>query len=202
MNGRIILGTLVMIMLLAACDNRSPYQKMVDEGLKSGERYDTTFMGMTFGMTVKEFFDYAYEKNQQGIYDQGSGTVVYRTENDLPFPAKFEFYPVFQDTQIVELPLAVTYDSWAPWNKRASADSLQVDLKNMLEQQLGGGFVEVTHPDRGTIFVKVDGNRRIIIAKQDDQIAKVLYTDMSVAQKDDVSQEYGNAYGAPGDAVQ
>jgi len=198
MNGKILLGILASaVLLLVACDQRSPYQKMVDEGLSSGERYDSTLLGIQFGMTVKEFFDYCFEMNQKGSFQQGSGTVIYDVNDKLPLPAQMEFYPIFQDTQIVELPIAVTYDNWAPWNKRAFADSLQLDLKNLLEEWHGEGFVEVTHPERGSIFVKVDGNRRIIIAKQDDQIAKVLYTDMSVQQKEDVSQEFGNAYGAP-----
>jgi hypothetical protein len=41
-------------------------------------------------------------------------------------------------------------------------------------------FIQMNDSLRGTLFVKVDGNRRIIIGKYDDRHVKVDYTDLLV----------------------
>ncbi|MDX1941830.1 MAG: hypothetical protein SFU99_14815 [Saprospiraceae bacterium] len=170
--------------IFISCDRRSDYQKLLDRELASGERHDTLFYGLSLGMTSKEFFEQCYNKNQEGLFFQSGATVEYKMEKELPFPATMNFYPEFQDAKIIEMPVTFSYESWAPWNKRASVDSLQVDLKNLFEKWYGTGFIRTEHPERGVAFVKIDGNRRIVIVKQDDKTAKVLFTDMSVEKKE------------------
>lgn len=167
-----------------SCDRRSDYQKLLDAELASGERHDTLFYGLSLGMTSKEFFEHCYKKNQEGLFFQSGATVEYKMKDELPFEATMHFYPEFQDTKIIEMPVTFTYNSWAPWNKRVSVDSLQVDLKNLFEQWYGSGFIRTEHPERGVAFVKIDGNRRIVIVKQDEKTAKALFTDMSIEKKE------------------
>lgn len=185
MNYKILILFILITLLHTACDKRSKYEKLLDKELASGERHDSLFYGLSLGMTSKEFFDYCYKKNQEGVFFQGNAAVDYKMKSELPFPATMSFYPEFQDKKIIEMPVTITYDSWAPWNKRTFADSLQIDVKNLFEKWYGSGFIRSEHPQRGVAFVKIDGNRRIVIVKQDDKTAKALFTDMSVEKKNE-----------------
>jgi len=50
----------------------------------------------------------------------------------------------------------------------------------MFEAWYGKGFIEINHPQRGSAFVKMDGNRRISIWKEDDQRVRASFTDVPV----------------------
>jgi hypothetical protein len=176
---------ILFILTWTACDQRSPYEKLLAQELATGERHDSLFYGLSLGMTTKDFFEQCYKKNQEGSFFQGEGTVKYPMKNELPFPATMNFYPKFQDKKIVEMPVTFIYDAWAPWNKRLFADSLQLDVKNLFEKWYGTGFIRTEHPKLGVAFVKIDGNRRIVLVKEDDKTAKALITDMSVEQTEE-----------------
>ncbi len=193
MNFKIILFFISFGLMWTACDKRSPYQKLLDKELASGERHDSLFYGLSLGMAPKTFFEYCYQKNQEGLFFQGNGSVEYKMNEELPFPARMSFYPKFQDEKIIEMPVSFTYDGWAPWNKRMAADSLQMDVKILLEKWYGSGFIRTEHPDLGPAYVKIDGNRRIVLVKQDDKTAKALFTDMSVKQKKEAQPAKENA---------
>jgi hypothetical protein len=167
---------------LTACQPKSGYERMVERELASGERYDSLFLGLSLGMTSKAFFGACWEMNKQGLVRQGSNntSVAYAMGDQLPYSAMMDFYPEFHEDKIVEMPVMVRYDAWSPWNRRLWSDSLQVDLVGLLEEWHGPGFLRVEHPERGALYVKMDGNRRIAVALMDDQYVKVQYTDMSV----------------------
>jgi len=64
------------------------------------------------------------------------------------------------------------------------ADSLQLDVLNMMKKWYRDkDFITMTDATKGTIFVQVDGNRRIIIGKFNDAHVKVDYTDLLVDEK-------------------
>ena len=48
---------------------------------------------------------------------------------------------------------------------------------------IGNSFITVNDDKRGEIYVKIDGNRRIIIGRFDDRIVKVDFTDLTVEQQ-------------------
>ncbi|MBK5269422.1 MAG: hypothetical protein JJE22_00280, partial [Bacteroidia bacterium] len=76
-------------------------------------------------------------------------------------------------------------NGWAPWNKHMYADSLLPDVLNLYKKWYSGGnsFIQIDDKEKGTIYVKVDGNRRITIGKYDDMIVKIDFTDMLVEKK-------------------
>jgi hypothetical protein len=47
----------------------------------------------------------------------------------------------------------------------------------------GNPFLILTDKARGTIYVKVDGNRRITIGRFNDMMVKVDYTDLLIEKK-------------------
>ncbi len=180
----IVLGlfTLLMTVSFFSCEQKSNYQKLLERELASGERFDSLFLGLELGMTSKEFYVACWEMNQQGLLRQGSAntTVVYELGDQLPYSAKMEFFPSFHEDKIREMPVMFRYDAWSPWNRNLWADSLQLQVLDLLEEWHGEGFIRADHPKLGTAYVKIDGNRRIVLTTLDDQFVKATYTDMSI----------------------
>jgi hypothetical protein len=91
------------------------------------------------------------------------------------------FYPDFHNDKIYKMRVTLNYDAWAPWNKSMGSDSLLVNTLNLFKTWYQGNpFLTIQDKKRGTIYVKVDGNRRITVGKYDDIRVKIDYTDVSV----------------------
>lgn len=176
------LGLLIWVGL-TACSTKGQYEKMVAQELASGIRNDSIFLGVHFGMTNTDFFAHCWELNKQKLIRQGPKnlSVEYDMGPFLKAPAKMNFYPNFEDGVIIEMPAKIAYDGWAPWNKPLSSDSLLLEVKALYEKWYGGGFMKIEDPNRGTAFVKVDGNRRISIFT-DVRSVKVLFSDLTAAK--------------------
>jgi hypothetical protein len=176
-----VLSILAMA-LLSSCT--SDYHKVVERELASGERYDSLFLGLKFGMTSKEFYAHCWELNRQKLVVQGSANATVKYDLDgLKQPANMDFYPDFYEDKIFQMPVTIAYKAWAPWNKELSSDSLQLDVLELFKEWYGDGFLKVVSSERGVAFVKVDGNRRITIYKPDELDIHVLFTDLLVENK-------------------
>jgi hypothetical protein len=95
------------------------------------------------------------------------------------------FYPDFYENKIAVMRAGFQYDAWAPWNKAQFSDSLLPDVLQLLKKWYPGGndFIAITDKTKGTIYVKVDGNRRITIGRFNDMLVKVDYTDLIIEDK-------------------
>ncbi len=186
--------TLFIVLIVATgfltfsrCSKKAQYESLVKAGLKSGERHDTLFLGLYLGMTSEEFYKQCWDLNQKGIIRQGEDntSVLFVMEEDFKARVDVNFYPTFIDDKIYEMPVKYNYKSWTPWDKRFSADSLQVELLDLYEGWYGNGFMEIEHATRGKAFVKIDGNRRISLYRDRsaDGTVWALYTDMTVEGK-------------------
>lgn len=173
---------LISASILTACTPKAKYEHMLKSELGSGVRYDSLFMGFYFGMPEKEFYLHCWNLNKKGLFRQSSNntTVEYETKNELKYPATMNFYPKFHGGTISEMPVRYVYKGWAPWNKKLSAENLQMDVLAYYKKVYGGGFMEVRHPKKGSAFVKMNGNRRITIFKEDDLHVWAIFTDMLV----------------------
>ncbi len=177
---------LVCLILLVGCsaDNGfDQYTQMVKTETKSGKRNDSIFFGIRLGMTGKEFFTYCWEMNNKGVFTDGQANtkVLYKLDrNELKYPASMNFYPEIYDNKVRKMEATFQYDAWAPWNKHLFADSLLEDVFQLFTvwYKSGNPFIKITDPKRGILYVKVDGNRRIILAKKNDLSVKADYTDM------------------------
>lgn len=180
---RYLFGVVLFVALTTffACSQGSKYQRMEAEELASGKRHDSLFLGVYFGMSSKDFYAHCWEMNKKHLIKEGmNNSSVQYIPKELKYPGKMYFYPKFWEDKIYEMPVSFTYDAWAPWNKELFSDSLQVDVRHMMESWYGEGFIEVDHPKRGPAFVKMDGNRRITIWKEDDQTVRASFTDVPV----------------------
>lgn len=165
---------------------------MVTREMASGIRQDSLFFGFYFGMPSKDFYKHCFALNKKGWLRQGAtNQTVFAKVTELDYPASMDFYPTFLEDKIAGMPVTFAYDSWAPWNKHLSADSLKVNVVGLMEKWYGPGFIRVKNPNkyagsRGDAFVKVDGNRRISIYNLDDTKVQVDFIDLT--QKDKMEQ--------------
>ena len=184
MKIRIVLVMQVLLagLIIYGCSPRSKYESMLKHELASGVRYDSLFMGMSLGMSEKDFYMQCWMLNREGLIKQGSDntTVKYEMKNELKYLATMDFYPGFFQDKIYEMPVRFIYNGWTPWNKELSSDNLELDVLRLYEKIYGEGFIKVKHPKRGRAYKKIDGNRRITIFKEDDMHVWAVFTDMSV----------------------
>jgi len=177
---------LVCSLIICGCTDDSgyaKYEKLVKKELARNVRQDSLFLGIKFGMTSKEFYAHCWELNKKGLLTDGNNNtaVLYKLDNELSHPASMNFYPDFHEGRIYKMKTDFSYNAWAPWNKHLYADSLQSDVVKLYKKWYGeNNFIQITDTARGTLFIKVDGNRRIIIGKFDDSHVKVDYTDLLV----------------------
>lgn len=173
---------LISAFIHAGCSPKAKYEHRLKREMASGVRYDSLFMGFYFGMPEKEFYLHCWRMNKKGLARQGesNNTVLCQLKNELKYPASMDFYPRFTEGKIYEIPVRFKYVGWAPWNKNLTSDNLQLKVLKWYEGIYGRGFIKVKHPTRGSAFIKIDGNRRITIFKQNDLYVWAVFTNMLV----------------------
>ena len=180
----VFVACLISVFACSSDDRR--YNELVKNELSRGVRKDSLFQGIKLGMTSKEFYTHCWQMNKRGLFFAGPGnmTVLYKLPKELKYPASMNFYPDFVQGRIYKMRVLFRYDAFAPWNKQLFADSLQLDVLRLLRKWYNDrDFISITDKTKGTIFVQVDGNRRIIIGKYDDAQVKVDYTDLLEDEK-------------------
>jgi hypothetical protein len=184
-----VMVLIAMIVGLWSCSStpQDEYNRLVKKELGKEVRQDSLFLGMKFGMTSKEFFGYCWELNKKGILTDGSNNtmVLYKMDSALKYPASMNFYPDFHDNKVFHMRVTFQYNAWAPWNKAQFSDTLLPDVLRLYNKWYPGGnpFIAMKDKVKGTIYVKVDGNRRIIVGKQDEMIVRADYTDLLIEKK-------------------
>lgn len=185
----IYLFAMAVIISVCSCSSSGSekYNKLVRKELAKGTRVDSLFLGLSFGMTSKTFFGYCWELNKKGIISDGSNNtmVLYKLDSALKHPTSMNFYPDFVENKIANMRVTFQYNAWAPWNKDQFSDSLLPDVLQLYKKWYPGGneFIEIIDKGKGTIYVKVDGNRRITVGKYDDMIVKAEFTDLLIEEK-------------------
>lgn len=173
----------LLIGMIAACSHDpKDYKSIVKKELNRQERFDSLFLGMYFQMPSKDFYMHCWELNKKGVLLDGTAnaTARYRLENELKYPASFEFYPKFIEDKIGSMPCFVMYDGWAPWNKHLSAEKLIEDVRAMLEQWYHIEFVPIVSPVKfGKAYLNITGNRKIILFYANDDRVEIQFIDLS-----------------------
>ena len=175
----------ILMVAIAACSDGSAYMAMEKRELARGIRNDSLFLGLKFGMTRKEFFDHCFELNRQGLVKEGpaNNTVEYKMPDQFPHPGRMNFYPDYDDdNRIYKMRVYFQYDAWAPWNKAEWSDSLLPEVVRLFEKWYGGEFLEIESEGQAnapSVFVKIDGNRRIAVFRGDDIKVNAIITDLT-----------------------
>ena len=188
---RIIYLCFIIIYVVACRDKTGglkEYEALKKKEIASGKREDSLFFGIYLGMPSKDFYFHCWELNKKGMFTDGMNNtaVAYKLDStQLGHPAHMFFYPDFIDNKIVEMRSTFSYDAWAPWNRNLFADSLLPKVLDLYQRWYpsGNDFIKMDDKKRGTIYIKIDGNRRITIGKADDTKVKVNYTDLYIEEK-------------------
>ncbi|MEZ4993290.1 MAG: hypothetical protein R2824_22905 [Saprospiraceae bacterium] len=171
----------LLILLVTGCTFKSEYREMVEENLASGIRQDSIFLGIYFGMDSKEFYRYCWEMNKKQLFLNGpsNNSVQYDISDKLKHPGKMNFYPSFYEDKIYEMPVEFAYDAFS-WQDTYGVDSLLTDVLGMYEDWYGP-FKEFTHPEKGSVFVNINGNRQIRLFKNNlNNSVNAVFTDLTV----------------------
>jgi hypothetical protein len=158
------------------------YTVLLRKERESSKVVNDIYFGISLGMPSKDFYTYCWEMNKKGMFKDGPGNtcVMYQLDKkELKYPGFMTFYPEFKDGTIYSLWTKFEYSGWMPWNKQLSSDSLLPDVIRLYEKwyPTGNRFMKIENLEKGDAWVKVDGNRRILIRKYDDMDVKVDYVD-------------------------
>ena len=181
----LILGLALLISACQKAEQRS-LEEVEKQELAKGIRNNTLFLGLTFGMTAKEFFAVCWDLNKKGTLREASGNMAAAYQLDkgeLDYPAEMTFYPKYIDDKISEMPMRFHYKGWAPWNEDLQSNKLIVDVKKLMEKWYGsGGYFISPLSAGGKGIVKVDGNRRIVITIDSESEVLVMLSDLTVVK--------------------
>jgi hypothetical protein len=178
---------LFLIIIILSCGNTNSgykqYKELEAKEVKRNVRVDSLFFDIHLGMTNKDFYAYCWEMNKKGLFTDGlsNTAVLYKLDStELGHPASMNFYPSFYNNTISNMRVSFQYDAWAPWNRQLFSDSLMTKVLDMCKRWYpkGNAFIKIEDKRRGVIYVKVDGNRRIIIGRSNDSNVMVDYTDL------------------------
>ena len=184
-----VLAVFAVFVLMGSCET-SEYAKLEKEELAKGIRYDSLFHGLKFGQTKQDFYQVCWDKNKEGVLNAGGYSNFVRYDmsdhdslavNDITM----YFYPDFdEDDLITGMQVECQYTAWSPWNEHLTAKYLIPVIKDTLMNWYGGNsFIEMPDEDElQTIWVKVDGNRRIAIKAKSEERVQMKIVDLTVAK--------------------
>jgi len=169
----------VVALAFYCCTPSKRYENLVREELASGKRVDSLFLGLSLGMSQKDFYSKCWEMNKEGLIRQGTSntSVLYKMEIEGD-KVEMNFYPDFYQEKIWQMPAKYNYESWAPWNPHFSSDSLQVKIVDLYREWYGGEFIEIQNERNDKVYVNVNGNRRITVFKMSEMSVWALFTDL------------------------
>lgn len=147
-------------------------------------RNDSLFLGYYLGMPKDDFFSHSWDLNKQKKVMQGPQNMSVEYElKDLSHAATMNYYPEFHENRIYKMPVSISYEGWAPWNRNLWADSLQQDVIKMLEKWYGKKLIVDETLRDDTTYVTIDGNREIQVFTENDQSVNVIFTDLTVEEE-------------------
>lgn len=181
----IIVLSCVGLSCLSACDRSGFKWRSADS------QYDSLFLGISLRMDKKKFYDHCWEMNRKKVFTHGpkNQEVEYVLKDELKIPVYMRFYPTFYHERIIEMPVLFSYESWAPWNKQYSSDSLLVDILPLFKKWYGDDFKLLQHKTMGKVYYKMDGRRRINLFIRDDQFVQAVFSDMQLLKEQEESKQ-------------
>lgn len=181
---------MMAIILFGSC--KSEYDKLVRKELALGVKKDSLIFGIFMGETRKDFYTKCWELNKQKLVSEGSGnqTVKYLEQMDsLEDPTmrkEMQFYATFDEEDIIRgMDMSYSFTTWSPW-KTERHSSVLLDLLVKEYQNVYGGneFIPIEIDNsKYKAFVKVDGNRQILMYPLNDKDVKVKIEDLNYKLK-------------------
>lgn len=184
---RIYIFILFSIIIISCQTN--PYLDLERKELASGQRYDSLFLGVKFGMTSKDFYAHCWDLNRKKLITQGpsnNSVRYYLPTESIGQKIEMLFYPIFDNDIVYEVNSTFSYTGWAPWNKGTSSDFLIDEVRDILSDWYSTEFYVIKNPKNNKfLYATVNGNRRIAITKVSDREVRARFTDLTVEKKND-----------------
>ncbi|SHI65730.1 hypothetical protein [Pseudozobellia thermophila] len=167
----------ILFILATVSCSESEYRQLVKKEMASGAIHDSLMFDMHFGQTKKQFFDQCWKLNKKGWVRQGPNNqfVEYklplRQDQSLKDAITLLFYGIFDESDLMTgMDLRFSYDGWSLWNEKLQSKELVHAVKDSLKKWYpGNDFKLLNMPgDTTPVYVKIDGNRRILIQPLDD----------------------------------
>lgn len=176
--GLILLG---LCLFNICCE--SEYSRTVKTEMESGVVTTDLFLGLEFGDTRQDFYAKCWKLNSEEKISQGPGNNFARyvfklDEEDELSKVEMLFYGIFDTQGIMRgMDLRFSFLTYAPWNETLHSDELLEALKQKyMKDYPGNSFIKINlDAGYGDAFVKVDGNRQILLypVSQKDLVAKI-----------------------------
>ena len=177
---------LCVVLMMISC--KSEYEQLVSSEASKGVRYDSLLFDIKIGDSRMDFYEKCWKLNAKQKITNGTGNRSARFQiqgdslSETPQNIDVLFYAIIDEKDIVQgMEMTCSYVAWAPWNTDLHADKLALHLKDYIEEHYGGNnFIDIKDqalPE--ATFVKVDGNRRILMYPLNDKDLKVLMEDMT-----------------------
>ncbi len=191
-NFKTLLFLCISISVFTSC--KSEYQQYVDKELGSGIKNDSLFLGMYMGQTKKEFFARCWDLNAQQMISQGTGNKTAKLIEDKGTPKAMNvlFYGKFDEQQIMRgMDMTYSFEAWAPWNRPLQSDSLLFHIRDgYLKRYPGNEFLPIEIKNsKEPAFVKIDGNRQILMYAKNEKEVVVAIEDLNYKLKEEWGQE-------------
>ncbi len=189
MTKRMRFAVLIICMILGILACKSDYQTWVADELARGERRDDLFLNLRLGMPKKAFLDTCWQLNRRGEIRHGLEhlTVCHSLGSKMRQPALLNFYPNFSEKgQISEVPILFTFENWSPWRAELKTDSLRAEAMRFFKTAWGGAdFRKMEFKESGPAWVKIDGNRQVVVFEKykDPEKVRALVSDLTIVKK-------------------
>jgi len=176
--------TTILFIFLISCQDPSNYDILVRDELTNGNYIESVQFGLKLGDTKKDFFVKAWELNNEGKVTHGPNNdfIAYELQN-MPKGRRINhlFYGIFNNDDIMTgLDMRFYFLGWAPWNDSLQSNKvLPVAMKKLIEWYPGNDFSLIENkniPDQS--YVKIDGNRQIVIHIMDDRYVRAQLIDL------------------------
>ena len=187
----------VLLFLLNACSNldenqqllmrnkdfQQAYLNLLNKESESKDQVDSIFYGIHLKMTASEFYDHCRKMYKKGIFNGDYDMqVVVKLAEPFERPVKLIFYPSFDKPFISKLISHFSYVDANIFKKADRSNVLMKELIPILRTWYGGNeFLEMPsgNPLKGPGYVKIDGNRKIIVSESDNVTdIEVIYEDL------------------------
>ncbi len=170
MSKNLALCIAACLVLLVSC--KSEYDQYVRRELSSEIENDSLIFGMQIGQSKKDFFSICWELNKQKLISQGSGNLMARylepfdASQDSTLRKEMDFYGIFDKKDIMRgMNMVYRFTTWSPWTEERHSKFLAEHLMDVyLQDYPGNEFITIDlDKTEYNAFVKIDGNRQILI---------------------------------------
>jgi len=173
----------LLLIFIGVSSCQSQYDQTVKKEMASGRSIETLKFTLAFGDTKKEFFAKCWELNKKGLIKQGPKNqyVAYELKKKGAPSITHLFYGIFNEEQkMVGLDMEFSYDGWSPWTPELQSDKLLFVAMDTLKNWYPGNdfFLLENKKLKTNTYVKIDGNRQIIVHTQGDKDVKVTLEDL------------------------